>query len=133
MAALSIGKLIDAEAVLARTTPPVTGLTLPGDHRPVQHRERAAVGRMLQRRRLKKVLEERAGELEETLGLRPSVRAAVAADPAAFLLEVAEEAGEEATLVAVGSRGLGTVRSALLGGVSRKILRAARGPVLIAP
>ena len=132
-AALSIAKLFGAEAILARTSYPLVEVPPPLSDRPARQRERAAVGRMLERRRLKKALEERARELEETLGLRPSARAAVAEDPAAFLLEVAEEAGEEAALVAVGSRGLGAVKSLMLGGVSRKVLRAANGPVLIAP
>ena len=132
-AALSIGKLFDAEAILVRTSYPQVEVPPSLSDRPARQRERAVVARMLERRRLKKTLEERAGELEQTLGLRPSARAAVAEDPAAFLLEVAEEAGEEATLAAVGSRGLGAVRSAMLGGVSRKVLRAARGPVLVAP
>ncbi len=132
-AALSIGELFGAEAILVRTSYPQVEVPPSLSDRPARQRERAVVARMLERRRLKETLEERAGELEETLGLRPSARAAVAEDPAAFLLEVAEEAGEEATLAAVGSRGLGAVRSAMLGGVSRKVLRAARGPVLVAP
>jgi nucleotide-binding universal stress UspA family protein len=41
--------------------------------------------------------------------------------------------GAKGTLVAVGRRGLGAVRRAVLGGVSDGVLRAAGGPVLIAP
>ena len=43
-------------------------------------------------------------------------------------------AGEDHTaLIVVGSRGQGTVRRMALGSVSTKILRAAKGPVLIYP
>ncbi len=86
------------------------------------------LARMHVRRRIKKALEKRAGELEGSLGRRPGVRAAVG-DAATSMLEVAAES-EEATLIAVGSRGLGTVKSIMLGSVSRKVLR---GAVLIVP
>lgn len=84
------------------------------------------------RRRIKEELEKRADELKETLGRLPLVRAEVG-EAAAFILEVAAENEEEATLIAVGSRGLSTVKSIMLGSVSRKVLRAASGPVLIVP
>jgi nucleotide-binding universal stress UspA family protein len=41
--------------------------------------------------------------------------------------------GAKGTLVAIGRRALGAVRRAVLGGVSDGVLRAAGGPVLIAP
>ena len=47
------------------------------------------------------------------------------------LLLVAEEDEERKTLIAMGSRGLGVVGRARLGSVSTKVLRVARGPVLI--
>ena len=48
--------------------------------------------------------------------------------------DMLREASEErATLVAVGSRGLGVAKRALLGSVSDGVLKAAGGPVLIAP
>lgn len=79
----------------------------------------------------KEALEERAIELESILGRRPQVRF-VAGDAAAVLQRAAEE-DEKPALVAVGSRGLGSVRRAMLGSVSSKVLRAVRGPVLITP
>lgn len=78
-----------------------------------------------------KSLEKRATELESILGRRPQVKVAVG-DPVALIQEVAEEA-EEPTLVAVGSRGLGSIRRFTLGSTSTALLRAASGPVLIAP
>ena len=78
-------------------------------------------------------LEERAGWLEENLGVQPRVRIDVG-DPTAGLLAAAEEVrGGEQTLLAVGSRGLGPIGCARLGSVSTKVLRAAKGPVLICP
>ena len=132
-AAVGIAKLFEAQVVLVRTGYPKPQLTLPGQswQSARAQREREALARMHERRRLKKALEKRAGELEERLGRQAHVRTAVG-DAAAFILEVAAE-GEETPLIAVGSRGLGTVKSIMLGSVSRKVLRAASGPVLIAP
>jgi nucleotide-binding universal stress UspA family protein len=49
-------------------------------------------------------------------------------------LEAAEERDEGGqTLLAVGSRGLGSIQRARLGSVSTKILTAAKGPVLVSP
>ena len=82
-------------------------------------------------RRAERDLEEQSLRLEPTLGKRPRVRIAVG-DPAARILEAASE--EASTLIAVGSRGLGRVRRLLrLGSVSTKVLRAAKGPVLVYP
>jgi hypothetical protein len=47
------------------------------------------------------------------------------------MLRAASE--ERATLVAVGSRGLSVAKRVLLGSVSDSVLKAAGGPVLIAP
>jgi nucleotide-binding universal stress UspA family protein len=47
------------------------------------------------------------------------------------ILEAAEE--QEATLVVVGARGRGPVRSALLGSVSREVAAAASCPVVVVP
>ncbi|MDQ3604199.1 MAG: universal stress protein [Actinomycetota bacterium] len=74
-------------------------------------------------------LEKRETELESILGCRLQVKVAVG-DPAALIQEAAEE-GEDPALVAVGSRGLGSVRRFTLGSTSTAILRAASGPVLI--
>jgi nucleotide-binding universal stress UspA family protein len=62
----------------------------------------------------------------------PAARASVTAgDPAAALLAAAGD--EPAGLVAVGRRGIGRIRHALLGSVSIKVLHAAHGPVLVVP
>ncbi len=131
--AASIARLFAAQVFLVRTGYPKPQ-SPPPDHSWQSWgalREREVLARMQERQRIKKALEKRAGELEELLGQRRRIRAAIE-DAAAFILEVAAES-EEATLIAVGSRGLGTIKSFMLGSVSRKILRAASGPVLIAP
>jgi nucleotide-binding universal stress UspA family protein len=133
-AALSIARLVGAqEAILVRTTYPELPLVPPGHHWQSwrTQRERAVIARLQERRRIKKALEKRASELKETLGRLPLVRAAVG-EAADIILEVAAE-NAEPSLVAVGSRGLGMVKSVMLGSVSRKVLRTASGPVLIAP
>ena len=80
-------------------------------------------------RRSERDLRERADKLEGALGRR--LRAQIAlGDPAAAILREAEE---ENVLVALGSRGLGPVRRMRLGSVSTKVLRAAKGPVLVYP
>jgi len=85
-------------------------------------------------RREERELEERATAVEEHLGKRPKIRIATVGDPTAVLLEAAEEEDEpEKTLLAVGSRGLGPIQRVRLGSVSTKVLRAARGPVLVYP
>jgi nucleotide-binding universal stress UspA family protein len=133
-AALSIAKLVGAkEAVLVRATYPELPLVPPGHYWQSwrNQRERAVIARMQERRRIKKALDKRASELKETFGRLPLVRAAVG-EAADVILEVAAE-GAEPPLVAVGTRGLGIVESIMVGSVSRKVLRAASGPVLIAP
>ena len=132
-AALSIARLVGAAAVLVRATYPELPLVPPGHHWQSwrTQRERAVIARMQERRRIKKALEKRASELEETLGRLPLVRAAVG-EAADVILEVGAENAEQ-SLVAIGTRGLGMVESVMLGSVSRKVLRAANGPVLIAP
>jgi nucleotide-binding universal stress UspA family protein len=76
-------------------------------------------------------LKDRAGELEDILQQRPQTRI-VAGDSAEVLIEAAQE-GEEPTLVAVGSRGLGPVGRLRLGSVSTKVIRAGLGAVLVYP
>jgi nucleotide-binding universal stress UspA family protein len=83
-------------------------------------------------RRAEKALLERSRELESRLGSRPKARLVVG-DPASSLLEAAEEEAPERTLVAVGSRGLGAIGRVRLGSVSTKVVRAAKGPVLVHP
>lgn len=83
-------------------------------------------------RREEEVLEARARELEE-FGDRPRVCIAVG-DPATVVLEEAAERGApERALVAAGKRGLGFAGRMRLGSASTKLLRLARGPVLIHP
>ena len=60
-------------------------------------------------RELEEALEQRASELEELLGTRPQVRT-MAGDAAAIIQAAAEE-GDEPTLTAVGSRGLGALQA----------------------
>jgi nucleotide-binding universal stress UspA family protein len=82
-------------------------------------------------RKDEKELKKRAGKLEDVLGSRPEVEV-VEGDAAAAVVREAERTGE-ATLVAVGSRGLGPVKRLRLGSVSTKVVRAAPGPVLVCP
>jgi nucleotide-binding universal stress UspA family protein len=82
--------------------------------------------------REERALEERAKELEAVEGKRPETRL-VETEPTLALLLVAEEKEEEKTLITLGSRGLGAAKRAMLGSVSTKVLRVARGPVLVCP
>ncbi|HET6885976.1 MAG TPA: universal stress protein, partial [Rubrobacteraceae bacterium] len=75
-------------------------------------------------------LEDRARELEAILDERPQTRV-VAGDPAEVLVDAAQEEGP--TLVAVGSRGLGTLERVRLGSVSTKVIRAGLEAVLVYP
>jgi nucleotide-binding universal stress UspA family protein len=79
-----------------------------------------------------RALERRTKALEAIGESRPESRL-IEADPTLALLLVAEEKEEEKTIIAVGSRGLGAAKRLMLGSVSTKVLRAARGPVLICP
>jgi nucleotide-binding universal stress UspA family protein len=91
------------------------------------------------RRRLTfgEVIEGRRGRLERwaerlTVPGGPPVRGSVTSgEPAAALIGAAGEAPPGA--VAVGRRGIGRIRYALLGSVSTKVLHGATGPVLVAP
>jgi nucleotide-binding universal stress UspA family protein len=83
-------------------------------------------------RRAQKALLERSRELESRLGSRPKTRLVVG-EAASSLLEAAEQDAPERTLVAVGSRGLGAIGRTRLGSVSTKVVRAAKGPVLVHP
>jgi nucleotide-binding universal stress UspA family protein len=71
----------------------------------------------------------RSDSLGRALEKKPATEVAPR-DPDDMLREASEES---ATLVAVGSRGLGVAKRALLGSVSDGVLKAAGGPVLIAP
>jgi nucleotide-binding universal stress UspA family protein len=124
--AAGIGGLFGAKGLVLRAYPELPESDLEG---------RAVNARMVddERRQEERKLQERARQLEEYLGARPRVRLDVG-DPAATLIGAAEELHEgEQTLIAVGSRGLGPVGRARLGSVSTKVLRAAKGAVLICP
>ena len=56
-----------------------------------------------------------------------------AVDDAAALLLATAEQGPQPALIAIGTRGLGTLQRLRLGSVSSKLLRAAHGLVLVYP
>lgn len=121
-----IGGLFETKALLVRTYPELPELDVEG---------RKSNPRLVddEFRREWRRLEERAIRMGKASGVRLSVRLSVS-EPAACLLKAAEEeGGPEKTIIAVGSRGLRTMRRIRLGSVSTKVLRAARGPVLIHP
>jgi nucleotide-binding universal stress UspA family protein len=79
---------------------------------------------------------EEAQELLESLrarlpGADDTSTRLVEGSPADRLIEVADD--EDAELLVVGSRGRGAISSAVLGGVSRKVARDARCPVVVVP
>jgi nucleotide-binding universal stress UspA family protein len=81
-------------------------------------------------------VEEPVGEAEELLeSMRSRLPSAdmrlVEGSPAERLAEVADD--EDAELLVVGSRGRGALSSAVLGGVSRRLARDARCPVVVVP
>jgi nucleotide-binding universal stress UspA family protein len=123
----SIGGPFGAGMVLVRAQPIAPR---PPD---VPDSEREIYDRLLSedRQRGMKELEERAAEVARDLGIRPEVRLLMGEEATAAILAASEE--DASTLVAVGSRGLGPIRRARLGSVSTKVLRAARGPVLVCP
>jgi nucleotide-binding universal stress UspA family protein len=82
--------------------------------------------------RERQALQERAEELVAIAGTRPEIRL-IETEPTLAMLMVAEQGEEESTLIAVGSRGLGAAKRTILGSVSTKVLRVARGPVLVCP
>lgn len=121
-----IGKHYGAQGVLVRTYPEIVPRSqLPKDQREDYDR---LIDNLLDSE--KRALKERAAELGRLLGQRPEAEVALG-EAAATILKTAGD--EKSTLVAVGSRGLGAVGRARLGSVSTKVLRAARGPVLVYP
>jgi nucleotide-binding universal stress UspA family protein len=121
--AARIGKLFGTAALLVRAYP-----TLPATDPEGRKLDPRMVDDELKDET--RALEARAAEIEDDLGIRPRVRIDVG-DPAASLIEAAEEGAPERALIAVGSRGLGAVQRLRVGSVSTKVLRASRGPVLI--
>lgn len=122
--AAMIAGLFDAEVVLVRAyenpPEPIGGWS-------AQDRRELDEARL----REEHALGERAGELESAGKKRPEARL-IDTEPTLAMLLAAED-DEEGTLLALGSRGLGAARRALLGSVSTKVLRVARGPVLVCP
>ncbi len=122
--AAEIGRLFGAKTTLVRATE--------GMARPLGLPESEA---SLYERRLREAhakdaeeVTQIAEELARTAGMPIKIRL-TEGDGATAILDACEE--DPVTLAAVGARGLGHVRRALLGGVSTKVLRAARGPVLV--
>ena len=121
--AASIGKLFGTTVLLVRAYPRQPETDLEGRELDPRMVDDAL-------RREERALEARAAEIEETSGIRPRAEIAVG-DPAASLIEAAEEAAPERALIAVGSRGLDAVQRLRLGSVSTKVLRASKEPVLV--
>jgi nucleotide-binding universal stress UspA family protein len=121
--AASIGELFGATALLVRAYPRLPETDPEGRELDPRMVEDAL-------RREQRALEARAADIEDASGIRPRAQIAVG-DPAASLIEAAEEAAPQRALIAVGSRGLDAVQRLRLGSVSTKVLRASRGPVLI--
>jgi len=71
---------------------------------------------------------EAARSLVREAGVEHEIEVA-AGDPAHTLIDILENFGCD--MVVMGARGLGTLRSALLGSVSHEVLHAAQVPVLI--
>ena len=112
-----IGRLVGARVTLVRAYRKLPKMD-------VERRELNARMADDELRREERKLWERATQIQEAHEIRPAVRLS-AGDPAARILEAAEEGdASEKTLVAVGSRGLGTMRRMRLGSVSTKVLRA---------
>lgn len=121
--AIGIGGLFDTSNLIMRVYPRL----------PVADEE----GRQMDSRRVddeldreKQALEERAAQLGAEDG-RPKVCIAVGEPAKAIMQEAGDE--PEQCLISVGKRGRSAIGRIRLGSVSTKILRAARGPVLIYP
>jgi nucleotide-binding universal stress UspA family protein len=66
--------------------------------------------------------------LFESEGLTYTLKVAIG-DPAGEIIGIAEK--ENADLLIIGSRGLGTIKSAVIGSVSQKVAHQAKCPVMI--
>src|SRR5919202_5244741 len=111
--AASIGRLFDAKGLLMRAYPQLPEIDVEG-----RGSDPRAIDDEL--RREEQTLEDRAAGIKDTLGVRLGIRIAEG-DPAATLLEAAEEGVAERTLVAVGSRGLDAMQRVRFGSVSTKV------------
>lgn len=121
--ASEIGNLLGAKMTLVRTYPKPLDIDEEGRKSDPRMTDDAL-------RQAETELGERADQLEGLLGQRPKMSIAVG-DAAEDLVETAGRKGGNRALVAVGSRGLGTVERFRMGSVSNKVLRVAEGPVLI--
>ena len=123
--AAAFAKLVGAEVTLVQAyenpPEPIGGWSA---------QDRRELDEVLSRER--QALQERAEELVAIAGTRPEIRL-IETEPTLAMLMVAEQGVEESTLIAVGSRGLGAAKRTILGSVSTKVLRVARGPVLVCP
>lgn len=131
--AFGIGKLFEADLLLVRSYPKQPEI----DDEAAVLDAGSAVGEAVaeeEQGRDERALKERVAGLEQDTGLRPEVSTSFG-NPAEAVLAAADSGGDggERSLVAVGHRGLGTLGRMRLGSVSTKVLRAARGPVLIHP
>lgn len=136
--AFGIGKLFEADVLLVRSYPKQPEMD---DEAAALDAGGAAAGEAVgeavaeeEQGRDERALEERVAGLEKNTGVRPEVSTSFG-NPAEAVLAAADSGGEggERSLVAVGHRGLGTLGRMRLGSVSTKVLRAARGPVLVHP
>jgi len=119
--ASSIGGLFGVQALLVQAHP-LLGLAQKG-------RVFGATKSDKEVRAAGKALEVLALKLERVLG-RDLQTKTVAGDAVDCILNASEEDGKTA-LIAIGSRGLGTLKRLTLGSVSDNILRTAAGPMLI--
>jgi nucleotide-binding universal stress UspA family protein len=129
--AAGIGGLFGAEGVLVQVYPRVLKST-----QGMSALESKIVDHAL--REAESELANRAEELAPLLGSVPEVKLVVDEAEAGVdgvaptILEEAAGAGVP-SLISVGRRGLGAVQRARVGSVSTKVIRAARGPVLVYP
>lgn len=121
--AMNLGEIFGAEVLLVRACPVV--MTVSEAVRLSRGREPEDLLRCHEF-----LLWCRAKRLEEKLGCRPRIRVREG-EAASIILDAAGE--REPSLIAVGRRGLGTIDRLRIGSVSTRVLRAARGPVLVCP
>lgn len=121
--AARIAKMLEAKVLLMGVYPRLPEIDVEGrefDARAIQD----------ELRQEERNLGDRAAGIEEAFGIRPRISIA-AGEPAATLLQAAENSAANKTLLAVGSRRLGAMQRIRLGSVSTTLLHAARGPILV--